>query len=146
MGSEYMIAALLIDIWTTSLLIFGGLLVVGFFAVAIFFLRKHIAESQPQIPLQFVAITALGIIAMFAIFGLLFLSVPPAAVENLAGSEKTATAGQSIVGVTGQIVSVLGTIGAGAVGAIAGLLAPRAQQRSTTDSTDTGNRTADTDA
>ncbi len=71
---------------------------------------------------RFIAVGALATIGLFCIFGLLYLSTPPSAVEGLS-DDKSGTS-QSMLGLFGQIVSILGTVGAAAVGGIAGLLMP----------------------
>ena len=90
--------------------------------------------------LRFVSVTALGAVALFCIFGLLYLSTPPTPqplpesqaqyrgeqTQTEAGTAAvtaaSAATSASTLGVTGQIISILGTIGAAAVGGIAGLL------------------------
>ena len=121
------------------------LLAVG---VAVFWWVRSNAPGGEQIGallLRLTSVVALGVVAMFCVSGLLYLSTPPTpkpspeikqiAQESTepgataAAATASATNSQATLGVAGQIVSILGAIGAAAVGGIAGLLVGQATQK-----------------
>jgi hypothetical protein len=111
-------------------------------SAAVFWWIRSAEAVQEQIGaliLRYASVITLGVVALFCVFGLLYLSTPPTPrgstdLQEVLGGESTqpgamATAAAttsannaSTLGVTGQIVSILGAIGAAAVGGIAGLL------------------------
>jgi Na+/serine symporter len=113
----------------TAMAIFIGLVLLLIVGAVIFGFRQKEGDSIEIV--RFIAVGSLSAIALFCIFGLLYLSTPPAAVAALA-NDKNGTS-QSILGLGGQIISILGTIGAAAVGGIAGLLMPSPQRRGSGD-------------
>lgn len=116
------------------LLVAGGLLLVLLTTTLVLVWALSGREGPLEL-LRPVAVTALGIISLFCVFGLLYLSTPASTALSYPEAETTdlpsgvaasnAATNQSVLGISQQIVSVLGTIGAGAVGGITGLLVGR---------------------
>lgn len=85
-------------------------------------------ENSAAAMARAIALVALGVVALFSVYGLLYLSSPPyqsletPETTNVAAASSATARNQSILGLNGQIVTAVGAIGAAAVGGIAGLL------------------------